>query len=73
MEIKTYEETTSEGVSIFFERCTSRASKTRLSFYEELAEEAKKHGIKIKILKESDSDGMGQGVSFISFDELKDI
>lgn len=73
MDITTREEASTEGVSIFFERCTSRALKTRIKFYEELAEEAKKHGINIKTLKESDSDGMGQSVSFISFDELKDI
>ena len=72
--IKIIEETASEGVSIFFSRILkSRPSIISSGFWEGRAEQAKKHGIKIKVIKESDKGGNEQSISFISFDELKDI
>lgn len=67
------DETTSQDEPFFFTRLKSRSSIISSGFWEGRAEQAKKHGIKIKVAKESDNDGNGQSISFISFDELKDI
>lgn len=71
--IKIIEETTSQDEPFFFTRLKSRSSIISSGFWEGRAEQAKNHGIKIKVIKESDKEGNGQSMSFISFDELKDI
>ena len=67
------EETTSQDEPFFFTRLKSSSSIISSGFWEGRAEQAKKHSIKIKVLKEAGKGGNEQSISFITFDELKDI
>lgn len=71
--ITIIDETTSQDEPFFFTRLKSRSSIISSGFWEGRAEQAKKHGIKIKVIKEAGKGGYGQSISFISFDDLKDI
>jgi hypothetical protein len=67
------DETTSQDEPFFFTRLKSSSSIISSGFWEGRAEQAKKHSIKIKVLKEAGKGGNEQSISFITFDELKDI